>query len=131
MIYSRKLIDHFMKKMLLLVPVIMLLAAGCNSSSKPAVEENYTPSTQEPSDNNTNTDTTPAQSNANTPTGNTWQGTLQKSDNSVKGNYMMTVDGHAIYLNTSRDYSALVGKPVTVKYSGTLTSFGLVDITGQ
>ena len=44
---------------------------------------------------------------------------------------MITVNGHRIYLNTSRDYSSLVGKSVNVSYSGTLTSFVLNDITAQ
>jgi len=64
-----------------------------------------------------------------TSTENGWKGTLLKSDNSSKGNYMLLVGGHNIYLNTGRDYSALVGKPVNVTYKGTLDSFGLIDIT--
>jgi hypothetical protein len=60
-----------------------------------------------------------------------WQATLMASNNSAKGNYMVTVSGHTIYLNTSRNYGALVGKPVNISYTGTTTSFTLGDITAQ
>jgi hypothetical protein len=126
-----------MRKIFLMVPIVLLLAAGCNSSSQPTTQQNSNSSAQEttnPSTNNTPSSAPSAtgqNTGTSTATGSTWQGTLQKSDNSAKGNYMLSVNSHIIYLNTSRDYSALVGKPVNVTYNGTLTSFGLVDITAQ
>ena len=61
----------------------------------------------------------------------TWQGTLENSDSTAKGNLMLATPGHIIYLKTSRDFSALVGKKVTVSYNGTLASFTLETITAQ
>jgi len=113
-----------MKKLFVLVPIIALLAAGCGSS-KPVDNSNNQSAQTQPN--------SPASSNkpAASPTGDTWQGTLQASDNTQNGNYMITVSGRKIYLNTGRDYSSLVGKSVNVSYSGTLASFVLNDITAQ
>lgn len=60
-----------------------------------------------------------------------WQGTLKTSDNSKKGNLMLVMKDHTIYLRTSRDYSPLIGKQVVVTYKGALDSFGLTDITAK
>jgi len=59
----------------------------------------------------------------------TWTGILQDSNNAKKGQYMISIQGHTIYINTSRDYSSLVGKQVNVGYQGTTDSFVLGDIT--
>ena len=42
----------------------------------------------------------------------------QKSGNASSGNYMISVDGHKIYLKTGRDFSSLIGKQVNVSYTG-------------
>jgi len=61
-------------------------------------------------------------------TGNVWEGTLKTSDNSAKGNFVLVMTDHAIYIRTSRDYSELIGKEVLVSYSGSLENFVLMDI---
>lgn len=56
-------------------------------------------------------------------------GKLSVSDNMEKGNLMLEMDsGRTVYLNTTRDFSGLVGKQVRVKISGDQTSFSLLDI---
>ena len=62
---------------------------------------------------------------------NTWEGTLQTSNNPAKGNLMLVTDKTTIYINTSRDFSELTGKKVQVSYEGTLDSFTLGDITAE
>ncbi len=59
---------------------------------------------------------------------NTWTGTLKLSDNQKKGTLMLVMEKQTIYINTSRDYSQLIGKNVKVTYEGTLDSFVLGDI---
>ena len=44
---------------------------------------------------------------------------------------MLVTGSHTIYINTSRDYSSLIGSQVNVTYNGTLDSFGLVEITAK
>lgn len=69
--------------------------------------------------------------NGQATSGNTWQGVLKQSDNAAKGNLMINVDGHLVYIRTSRDYSSLIGKEVKVTYQGTLDNFTLGDITAK
>jgi hypothetical protein len=118
------------KKALFLVPVIVLLAAGCGSSQSANTGSNNSPGTEQTA----NAPVSPVATSTNpsiNATGSPWQGTLQTSDNSAKGNYMISVSGHTIYLRSSRDYSQLVGKQVNVSYSGDMTHFVLGDITAQ
>ena len=124
-----------MKKILYVLPVVALLAAGCGSSDQPDQKNNQTSNNQNQTGNNQNS---PTPTPSTTPTeamisGNSagWQGTLMASDNSAKGKYKITTDSHTIYIKTSRDYSQLVGKNVTVKYNGTMDSFSLTDIVAQ
>lgn len=117
------------KKILLLVPVIALLAAGCGSSqsadnNNQSVGQQSTPA---PVSNMTNS----AAKETMAPAGPMWQATLLKSDDTATGSYMIMVSGHKIYLKTSRDFSSLMGKPVNVSYTGSLASFSLNDITAQ
>lgn len=60
-----------------------------------------------------------------------WEGTLQTSNNPAKGNLMLKTDKTVIYINTSRDYSELIGKAVLVNYEGNLDSFVLGDIVAK
>jgi len=62
---------------------------------------------------------------------NVWQGTLKISDNPKKGNLMLVMDKTTVYINTSRDYSDLIGQKVSASYEGTLDSFRLGDIVKQ
>ena len=62
-------------------------------------------------------------------TSDVWVGILQASDNADKGNLLLTTSERTIYIRTNRDYSALVGKKVTVSYEGSWQNFVLGDIT--
>jgi cytoskeletal protein RodZ len=64
---------------------------------------------------------------------NTWIGTLHISDDASKGNLMLNLDDSdtVVYIRTSRDFSALIGKDVNVTYEGTLENFKLVDIVAK
>lgn len=77
--------------------------------------------------NNTSTES----DNENQGEENMWEGKLEASDNTAKGNYKLTSGTHVIYIKTSRDYSSLVGKDVKVSYQGSLESFSLQDITAK
>lgn len=92
--------------------------------------------------NNTNQPTPTSRGNTNTTdnqtittpiksAGNELEGTLKKSDDPAKGNLMLVTMGPSIYLNTSRDYSALYDKAVTVSIEGNARSFQLVDIKAK
>ena len=63
--------------------------------------------------------------------GDYWEGTLKASDNAKKGNYMLVTDKNTVYINTSRDFSSLIGQKVKVGYEGTLDSFRLGDIVAE
>jgi PBP1b-binding outer membrane lipoprotein LpoB len=113
-------------KIVSLFAFIALLAVGCSSKPEQSNTNSVGPTpTQSPSNNNTTQNPTPPSNNTNS----TWQGVLKTSDNSVRGNYMLILDKSLVYINTQRDYSALVGKQVNVKYSGSLENFKLEDIT--
>lgn len=60
-----------------------------------------------------------------------WTGALKISDNSKKGNLMLATKDHVIYIKTSRDFSALVGKNVMVTYEGTMDNFVLGSISAN
>lgn len=59
---------------------------------------------------------------------NTWEGMLKLSDDPKKGNLMLLTLDKKIYIRTSRDFSPLLDKVVSVTYEGTLDSFRLGDI---
>jgi hypothetical protein len=61
-------------------------------------------------------------------TGKDIKGTLETTNNPTKGNYMIMVDGHMLYIRTSRDFSSLVGKSVNISYSGDMNNFVVKDI---
>ncbi len=63
--------------------------------------------------------------------GQTWNGTLKASDNSSKGNYILSSEGKNLYIKTSRDFNSLVGKEVVVSYKGTPESFVLENIVAK
>lgn len=60
-----------------------------------------------------------------------FSGTLQKSSDESKGNYSIASGKTTVYLKTSKDYSSLVGKSVTLEAQGTLTSFHHARVTAQ
>lgn len=55
-------------------------------------------------------------------------GELKASDNKTRGNLMFVTDSAKIYINTSRDFSGLIGKKTEIIIRGSLDSFVLVDI---
>jgi hypothetical protein len=83
------------------------------------------------SNENSNGSQNPTPPPAPTPTGSTTTdagnvsavGTLKASDNATRGNLMVESDKGKIYIRTSRDQSALLGKQVTLQAQGTLNSF--------
>jgi len=57
-----------------------------------------------------------------------FSGRLRASDTPAKGNLMLVMPDHTLYLRTSRDFSDLLDKEVNVEIDGDLESFRLVDI---
>ena len=64
---------------------------------------------------------------------NALQGELQASNDKRRGNLMLLLkdSDRVIYLNTSRDFSSLIGKQVLVSIEGSLDDFRLLDIKAQ
>ena len=58
----------------------------------------------------------------------TLEGLLELSDDSSRGNLMLITADAVIYINTSRDFSSLVGKKVVVSVDGNLENFTLLSI---
>jgi hypothetical protein len=104
------------------VVVVFAIARTRNSTTKTEVTPVSNTSTQNPSQ--------PKAGNSATE-GTYWEGTLKASDSAKKGNLMLVTDKTTVYINTSRDYSALIGKKVKVTYQGTLASFTMMDITAE
>lgn len=59
------------------------------------------------------------------------EGTLLVSDDSKQGNYMVRTSNSIFYIRTSRDFSSLVNKEVTMTAKGTVEMFSLVDIVAR
>ena len=89
------------------------------------------PSNQEQGSNNPPPGLNPQDNVEEVP--NSLSGQLQKSNDSRKGNLMLKLadSERTIYLNTSRDFSSLVGKDVVVTIDGSLDDFRLVDIKAK
>jgi hypothetical protein len=64
---------------------------------------------------------------------NALEGELRVSTDKRRGNLMLLMNDsdRIIYLNTSRDFSALVGKQVSVSIEGSLDDFRLIDIKAK
>jgi len=61
-----------------------------------------------------------------------FEGLLQNSDDSARGNLMLVKNtGKKIYIDTARDFSSLEGREVIVRIDGTLESFILKDIESK
>lgn len=58
-------------------------------------------------------------------------GTLKASDNSDKGNLMLSTTSGSVYIRTNRDFSSLMDTVVTLTGTGTSTAFVLDNITNQ
>lgn len=59
---------------------------------------------------------------------NTLEGALWTSDNTAKGNLMLTNNYATIYIKTAREFNNLVGKNVIVTVDGTIDKFTLLNI---
>ncbi len=64
---------------------------------------------------------------------NALEGELNVSNDKRRGNLMILLNDsdRIIYLNTSRDFSSLIGKQVSATIDGTLDDFMLVDIKAK
>lgn len=120
-----------MKSKNILILIILLAAAGVvwfmmsGDSQNTADEENdnNAPQSQEAAPNKSNeviVEEVP----------NSLEGELKNSSDKRRGNYMLLLQNsdRIIYLNTSRDYSSLVGKSVRADIEGSMDDFRLVDI---
>lgn len=113
------------KKLLFVVPMVMLMSVGCNSSPKQSQEQAQSQEQIQQAQEQKPTDQKVEQ------TSNSWTGVLKNSDNQAKGNLMLVTADHTVYIHTSRDFSSLIGKNVKVAYTDTLESFVLGDITAE
>ena len=105
------------------VIVAIILVTIITQSKKPAEEQKA----EEKNSNSQNTEQQePPKTIISNP--NAWEGQLKLSDNSAKGNLMLITTDKTIYIKTSRDFSALINKKVSVTYEGTLETFRLGDI---
>lgn len=138
-----------MKKYILVALAVGLLAAGCNKAVVGTGDQNTSDNSSSAqssdgqamkdssktneADQGSMTDKNKTAGNTDSAmmTGSSWDGMLKPSDNPSKGNYIFAMDGHSMYLKTSRDYNSLVGKEVTVTYSGTMDNFTLKDIMAK
>jgi hypothetical protein len=109
---------------LLAVVLIMVVFLIWHYETKAPAAPNQQEQTVQPTVNQT-------KQAANPDNGQFWQGTLKASDNAKKGNLMLVMDKTTVYIHTSRDFSALLGKEVKVTYEGTVDSFQLGDIVGN
>lgn len=119
-------------KSYIVTAVVVVALAAIWQFSKEPVKNTGESRNQEQKTNNTNETVKPANNTSEeTSMDKVWEGTLTVSDNQAKGNLKLTTKDRVIYIKTSRDYSALIGKQVKVSYEGTLESFRLGDIVAK
>ncbi len=97
-----------------IVAITLIWLSQSNKNEKPKLES---PLDEEISTNDTADNTV-----------NTLDGALWASDDKTKGNLMLITKDTTVYINTSRDYSDLVGKSVVVSINGTSDNFTLLNI---
>lgn len=98
------------------------------TSSQPSPTPSGTPSpTGQPSPTG-GSQTTPPSSGQALPENLTVTGKLRTSDMPAKGNYLVEGQQGKMYIYTSRDFSSLLDKDVTLSANGNLTAFTLLDI---
>lgn len=115
-----------MKKILYLVPVVALLAAGCGSTPKSSNQPQ--PSGQNQQGNPSNSGQQNSAAASSSPSSMSWTGTLKISDNPAKGNLMLVMTDTIVYIKTSRDWSKFLNTEVRVSHEGTTDNFILKDI---
>ena len=114
--------QHYYTAIAVVALIIILVLAFKTKHSAPENSEQKTPE---------QTAAEAMQKNNATMDSGAWAGKLTNSDNAKKGNLMLVTKDHTIYLQTSRDFSALIGKEVTVSYKGTVNNFILDSISAQ
>ena len=111
------------------IVLVIVVVAGIqyfkNQNSSPEQDKNQTPNEQQQSGDSQQGDE-PEPANPEQLTG-----TLKISDDLKRGNLMLATDERNIYVFTSRDYSALLDKPVIMEIDGSLDNFRLVDIKAK
>jgi hypothetical protein len=108
------------------VLVLAALVAGiwyAKSGNKPADVSPINITADQPA-----TEQEKAQQTSQPTKGNTMEGVLKASNDSIKGNLMLETNGKTLYIFTSRNYSHLLGKTVIVEYDGTMEDFRLGNI---
>jgi hypothetical protein len=128
-----------MNKILTILVVILLVVAGVWYFRNDDTSQTPGPQEQEQDQNGSNQSEDSSQDD--TPSGdiiteeipNGLKGQLQVSNDKRRGNLMLLLDDsdRIIYLNTSRDFSSLIGKEVVVSIEGSLDDFRLLDIQAQ
>jgi hypothetical protein len=101
--------------------------SGPSESSKFNGSSNQQAPTSPNSDDSSSEDDTPATVEE---VPNALVGELLASDDKKKGNLRIRLadSGRIIYLNTSRDFTALIGKQVQASIEGSIDDFRLLDI---
>lgn len=111
--------------------VYFIATGGDNGNNDVAVDENTQETTgqNQPTENQPGTtpngqdtetqDNGQVQGEGNIAT----KGTLRESDDAARGNLMVESSSGKVYVSTSRDFSSLVGKEVTLNAEGSLNSF--------
>jgi hypothetical protein len=118
-----------------IISLIVLVALGAGvwyfgmKDDEPASTNNPTNNTQN-SENNSNSSEQP-EVVSEVPNG--FVGELRVSSDKKRGNLMLMLkdSDRIIYLNTSRDFSSLIGKQVRVTIEGSLDDFRLIDIKAE
>lgn len=119
----------------IVVIAIILFVVQANKDNNDQTEDQQTAeqntNTQNGSVNGNDTDSSnPSNQNQNGQTSSNFTsgnvsavGLLRVSDNTARGNLMVESNRGKIYIKTSRDFSSLVGKSVTMNAEGSLNSF--------
>lgn len=124
------------KTILSLIVIVAIVLAGWlvfgrSGDNNVTTENNNNTGGNQSSGNNNETPSDTDQESTDTDSGDGIAGILRVSDNQSLGNLMIVTEDHTVYLHTSRDFSALVGKNVVVQIEGNLQSFTLIDIKPQ
>ena len=111
-----------------IVLVIIAALAGISYFKNRGANTNKTGQEQTQNQPGDNTNNNPNQQNPPAAGEGELVGTLKTSDNLKRGNLMLVISDHTIYLFTSRNYSALLNKQVTMKINGTMENFSEAEV---
>jgi len=122
---------YYLLVVAVVVLVIVLIASQRGPDENDAQEEQTNTQNEGKQGQNQNGSVNGGQTSANgaTVTGSvTARGTLRTSDDTSKGNLMIESDQGKVYIQTARDFSALLDKDVTLNAEGTLQSFTFLGL---